>query len=77
MPMSCRATTSENSCVGVMRSTSRPTTICPSAPQRKTAVARPPTASSEMLAPSRSSTILGSAIDSVLKVRPLQIEITI
>ena len=52
------------------RSTSRPTVICATAPHRNTAVVRPPTATSEMPLPTRSSTILGSDIEMVLKTSP-------
>ena len=53
-----------------MRSTSRPTAICASPPHRNTAVVRPPTATSEMSLPTRSSTILGNATDRVLNTSP-------
>ena len=52
------------------RSTSRPTVICASAPHRNTAVVKPPTSTSEMPPPTRSSTIFGSATEMVLKTSP-------
>ena len=48
----------------------RPTVICATAPHRNTAVVRPPTATSEMPLPTRSSTIFGNEIEMVLKTNP-------
>src|SRR6266516_3611989 len=57
-------------------STSRPTAIWASAPHMNTAVAKPPTRRSGTSAPSRSSTILGRAIETMLKTSPAQSAIT-
>ena len=53
-----------------MRSTSRPTVICATAPHKNTAVVRPPTSTSEIPLPIRSSTIFGSATEIVLNTTP-------
>src|SRR6266571_5343279 len=48
-PKNCSAATATNSRCGIIRSIRRPTVSWPMAPHRKTAVARPPTASSGTL----------------------------
>src|ERR1700733_12004052 len=63
------ASAAKRMCSG-KRSTSRPTVICAMAPHRNTAVVRPPTASSEISLPTRSSTIFGSETEIVLNTKP-------
>src|ERR1700683_3399159 len=68
-PTNCRIAIAANKMCTGKRSTRRPTVSCAIAPQIKTAVVSPPTASSEM-PEIRSSTIFGNATDSVLKTNP-------
>src|SRR5579863_9527993 len=68
-PMNCMMAAAANKTCTGKRSTKRPTVSCAIAPQMKTAVVNPPTATSEILE-IRSSTIFGKATESVLNTNP-------